>query len=386
MGLLLLLLSTLSLANPSLKRGPDDDLAAKALENAYKVLSGTLSDGSVRTTCTKEKLAVRKEYGDLTNDEKDDYVKAVKCLLATPSKLSATQYPGAKSRYDDFVVVHINMTMGVHDTANFLHWHRYYIWAYEVALRDECGYKGYQPYWNWGKYPDPTVSPIFNGDAHSMGGNGESVTHKGYALGMASVMVPPGKGGGCVKTGPFANMTVNLGPLAGSVDPALKIPKNPRSDGYGYNPRCLRRDVNNYFTSQYLRPQDIANHITSSKDIEAFEKTLQTDTTKAFSLHTGGHYSIWGDPGGDFYVSPAEPVFWLHHGQVDRHWWIWQNQDSANRVQQYKGGTIMMQPNSPPGKITDIQNLSVTAPKGYAGIPSKDLVSTLSGPFCYIYQ
>lgn len=56
--------------------------------------------------------------GDLTNDEKDDYVKAVKCLLAAPSKLSSTQYPGAKSRYDDFVVVHINMTMGVHDTVS----------------------------------------------------------------------------------------------------------------------------------------------------------------------------------------------------------------------------------------------------------------------------
>ena len=37
-----------------------------------------------------------------------------------------------------------------------------------------------------------------------MGGNGEAVTHKGYALGMAGIMVPPGKGGGCVKTGPFA--------------------------------------------------------------------------------------------------------------------------------------------------------------------------------------
>ncbi len=119
-------------------------------------------------------------------------------------------------------------------------------------------------------------------------------------------------------------MTVNLGPIAPSVDAALKVPRNPRSDGYGLNPRCLRRDVNNYFTSQYLRPVDIANHITSSKDIETFEKTLQADTAKAFSLHTGGHYSIWGDPGGDFFVSPAEPVFWLHHGQVDRHWWTWQ--------------------------------------------------------------
>jgi hypothetical protein len=48
--------------------------------------------------------------------ERTDYINAVKCLIAAPSKLSATQYPGAKSRFDDFVVVHINMTMHVHDT------------------------------------------------------------------------------------------------------------------------------------------------------------------------------------------------------------------------------------------------------------------------------
>lgn len=60
------------------------------------------------------------DSGDLTTDERDDYVKSVKCLLSAPSKLSATQYPGAKNRYDDFVVVHINMTMKVHDTVSSL--------------------------------------------------------------------------------------------------------------------------------------------------------------------------------------------------------------------------------------------------------------------------
>jgi hypothetical protein len=35
-----------------------------------------------------------------------------------------------------------------------MHWHRYYIWAYETALRTECDYKGYQPYWDWSKYSD----------------------------------------------------------------------------------------------------------------------------------------------------------------------------------------------------------------------------------------
>ncbi|KAH6684269.1 hypothetical protein B0J14DRAFT_664116 [Halenospora varia] len=384
--LLPLVLTKLAFTAPTAVE-PDAELAAIALDNAYKILNGTLADGSTRTTCSKDTLAIRKEFGDMTTAERDDYTSSVKCLMKAPSKLSATSYPGAKTRYDDFVVVHINMTMSVHSTANFLHWHRYYVWAYEVALRTECGYKGYQPYWNWGKYPDPTTSPIFNGDAHSMGGNGESVKHAGYRLGMANIMVPAGKGGGCVTTGPFANTTVNLGPLAPSVDTALKIPKNPRSDGYGYNPRCLRRDVSNYFTTQYTRPVDIANQIKAAKDIDTFQTSLQTDTAKAFGLHTSGHYSIWGDPGGDFYVSPGEPVFWLHHGQIDRHWWIWQNQDPASRVMQYKGGTVMMQANSKPGKIEDIQQLSVAAPAiSQGGLPSKSLVSTLAGPFCYIYQ
>lgn len=36
-------------------------------------------------------------------------------------------------------------------TGNFLYWHRYFIHTFETALRDECGYDGYLPYWNWGK-------------------------------------------------------------------------------------------------------------------------------------------------------------------------------------------------------------------------------------------
>lgn len=56
-------------------------------------------------------------------------------------------------------------------------------------------------YWNWGKYADPTTSPIFDGSETSMSGNGESVKHVGFNLGAA--FVPPGNGGGCVTTGPF---------------------------------------------------------------------------------------------------------------------------------------------------------------------------------------
>ena len=51
-------------------------------------------------------------------------------------------------------------------------------------------------------------------------------------------------------------------------------------------------------------------------------------------------HSIWGDPGGDVYVSPGEPGFWLHHGQLDRHWWMWANYLSdqvKSRTSMYEG-------------------------------------------------
>ncbi len=60
-GLVPLVLAGLSIASPVEKRGPDDDLAKIALDNVYKILNGSLSDGSTRTTCTKDTLIVRKE-------------------------------------------------------------------------------------------------------------------------------------------------------------------------------------------------------------------------------------------------------------------------------------------------------------------------------------
>ncbi|KAL6706425.1 hypothetical protein ACN47E_005531 [Coniothyrium glycines] len=360
----------------------------QALANAYRVLDGTLSDGLTRlSSCNKDTVAVRREFGDLTKDERKEYTRAVKCILGKPSKLSATKYPGAKSRYDDFVVVHMNMTPSVHATANFMHWHRYYIWAYETALRTECDYKGYQPYWDWAKYPDLVNSPIFNGDDYSMGGNGEPVgNHAGTNI--AGVQVPGGPGGGCVTKGPFANLTVHLGPLQPTIDPKLGIKANPRSDGLGDNPRCLRRDVSNFFTKDYLRPEDLLNHITTHTAIGKFQDTLQDPSARQFALHIGGHFSIWGDPGGDVYVSPAEPAFWLHHGQLDRHWWLWANyldQELQPRTSMYEGGTNWLNPNSARGKPTDLQWLDVAAPRGMDGIPSNQFFSTTAGPLCYVY-
>lgn len=59
--LLVLASSNLGLGRSLSKRGPDDDFAKIALDNVYKVLNGTLKDGSTHTGCTKDNVIKRKE-------------------------------------------------------------------------------------------------------------------------------------------------------------------------------------------------------------------------------------------------------------------------------------------------------------------------------------
>ena len=99
-------------------------------------------------------------------------------------------------------------------------------------------------------------------------------------------------------------------------------------------------------------------------------------------VHAAGHFTIGGDPGGDFYTSPGDPTFFLHHAQVDRTWWMWQNQDPAHRTYAV-AGTITFS-NTPPSRNATLDDLIDLGVKGDA-IKLRDTMSTLAGPFCYVY-
>ena len=71
------------------------------------------------TSCDIGSAAVRKEWLSLSDDEKIAYIDAVKCLQEKPS-LSGSEAPGAVSRFDDFVAIHINQTFFIHATVRAL--------------------------------------------------------------------------------------------------------------------------------------------------------------------------------------------------------------------------------------------------------------------------
>jgi tyrosinase len=94
-------------------------------------------------------------------------------------------------------------------------------------------------------------------------------------------------------------MVVSLGPKSTIV---RDIPKNPRADGLGSNPRCLRRDVNKH-SAAGARANYTYSTIMDNPDIDSFyNRYLGMPFLKGvpypWGIHNAGHYIMGGDPGG----------------------------------------------------------------------------------------
>jgi len=61
----------------------------------------------------------------------------------------------------------------------------------------------------------------------------------------------------------------------------------------------------------------------------AMAKTNYTDFSAAINgIHGSVH--IWCGGTMSIFDSPADPVFWLHHANLDRLWWVWYNSAAGN--------------------------------------------------------
>ncbi|KAJ8118157.1 hypothetical protein OPT61_g814 [Boeremia exigua] len=316
-------------ASLAFKFGEQEALAAKAVINIG--LDVAKNGYASPKTCTLKNVAVRREWSTLLRSEKLNYIDAVKCLHAKPALTPSSIAAGAKNRFDDFVVTHVLQTYSVHATTNFLAWHRYYTWAYEQLLRNECSYKGYLPYYNWAWWSDPSKSPLLDGSDTSIGGDGEYIAGRNYTCvgpnANCYIKIQPGRGGGCIKSGPMAEYD------------NAKISTNART--------------------------------TTDEPVAGL--MLQGDfPNKYMGAHSAGHYIIGGDA--------------VHHAQIDRVWWIWQNQDIKNRQNAIADTiTFLNMPPSRNGTLNDPLTLGSMLESQFPNITQGDAMNTLAGPFCYIY-
>ncbi|KAG9185135.1 tyrosinase [Alternaria panax] len=168
----------------------------------------------------------------------------------------------------------------------------YFVYSYEKALREDCGYKGYQPYWNWFNYHDDlSKSPVFDGFETSMGGDGAFLKHNGSISCGGLIPLPSGNGGGCIKRGPFKNLQLNLGPILPATEgyPAV-------TDPFEWNPRCAQRDFVSTTEDYILTNLFNMTLGQASKSMYTFQNEFQGRFSDGFlGTHTAEHVKVGGD-------------------------------------------------------------------------------------------
>ncbi|CAN9080630.1 unnamed protein product [Alternaria alternata] len=305
----------------------------------------------------------RLEWRQLSDPQKRSYINAVLCLTTKKTK---SGIPGTINRFDDHHAVHVNQSDSIHFVGHFLLWHRYFVDTYGKALH-ECGYTGGQPYWDYTLDADPQnpsstriyESEIFQPDT-GFGGNGVKVepTPEQNFLNLTG-----GTGGGCVQTGPFTpdKFMVN----------------------YPSPPSCLRRDFMPPLLNTWADPQ-LEKAQLEPPDFVTFDRTMQgSKTVFAPNIHGSGHFGVGGVLGqaGDPANSPGEPLFYLHHANLDRIYWRWQQQDLETRLREV-GGPIIAEDYLGKNVTLDFEvNIGKLAPSRKL----KDLMHIQEGPFCYTY-
>ncbi|EFW99235.1 tyrosinase [Grosmannia clavigera kw1407] len=268
------------------------------------------------------KLQIRKEWRTLTNDEKAKWVGAVKCLTSIHHErlsftTNRTVLEGKRSLYDDFSYAHASLEHSAHGNAYFLPWHRWFTYLFDTSLRETCGYRGPTPYWDWSRdHADLFSSPVFeDSPEYGLGGTGD-----------------------CASS-PEADCTVTTGAFASSSE------KGDFSLSWPI-PHPLRRNltlITGWFEGE--RPQNS----TLSPD---FVRNATEKTTGDFfrfqdameRMHDHVHNFVGGDMAGDCpkalpeekcqgmtaSFTPNDPLFWLHHAQLDRLWNEWQHHHPSN--------------------------------------------------------
>ncbi|MCJ1446932.1 MAG: hypothetical protein MMC23_007440, partial [Stictis urceolatum] len=128
--------------------------------------------------------------------------------------------------------------------------------------------------------------------------------------------------------------------------------------------KYIKEDIAPHCLSRGFATGDRLRELSSWIQPEQIETCLAEDDYDTFNLcvELGPHNAIPRSIGGDFtvFTAPIDPVFFLHHTQIDRLWWKWQDMDVEKRMWQYRGQKSHT--SKEPASLTDIISMGGLAP------------------------
>ncbi len=294
-------------------------------------------------------MGIRRNAARLSPSEKRRFVDAVVTLKNTIR-------PGRTlSIYDEFVAIHVASTTLVgaapgvdislgatgnnaHRGSGFLPWHREFLRRFEREL-EAVDPSVSIPYFNWGfgdgrRPSDPwEIDSIFTDDFMGPGGSG--------AAGPGGARV--------VTTGFMAPTPTPLNSAGWRVVPELSMHAFP---GVPMDELMARDHA--YGTSLVRNPNLTNSNLPAVTAFSNLRTILSNNSYNIFreALESQPHDEIhWRFIGGNMsqMTSPEDPIFWLHHAQVDRLWAIWQSSYGHNQRSDYQVHSLS--PGRPPSDL-----------------------------------
>ncbi|CAD6907370.1 unnamed protein product [Tilletia controversa] len=326
----------------------------------------------------------RAEWRTLTDVQRQKWINATWCLTTRPSMLAGTEtnLDGRRtSLFDDFSLLHVRLFYTIHYVAAFLPWHRWYVRARELAMRD-CGFEGPFPYWDWAVDADTgdvQASPMLS-NSFGVGGNGSYPD-------------------GTLTSGPFAYLPASY--RSDEVNQSVPI----------YDPHYLQRAFGTLPAPNKTYPMfeegfntTAVRRVlsTSGSNFSTFSPLLEGLQQRLDIIGAGPHSAVHLAIGADGVRphAPNEPLFFLHHTNIDRIWWYWQNGDTTgrglpadrintsnldSRFWAFSGNTVQFQFDStggPEASLFDVQTLEGLY---LPNIETYKLMDITRPPLCYKY-
>jgi hypothetical protein len=259
-------------------------------------------------------MPVRKNAKFLTAAEIESFVRAcvlMKADIVNPAAPANDQY----SRWDEYVAIHqmiqnafapgaasVNFGHGGNLAFSFLSWHRYFLYRLELELQAHV--PGVMlPYWDWTD-PASIMTETFLG--------------------------PDGGAGDVVQLGYFAfdrpGVGANTTALPAWWPVALVGWRLPAA--FGTWEGGLRRSLD--APSDLPSPDDIREALQMAT-YSTFQNALESGSgiSSGHDMHNRMHTWIGGHMGNPA-ASPFDPIFYLHHCNIDRLWAMWQMDGHAD--------------------------------------------------------
>ena len=290
--------------------------------------------GEVSTT-------LRKDVKDLTPAEKAEFVAAV---LA--SKQARSPWNSRISYYDQFVAWHRqafrcsiaweqgrNWAGAAHNSPTFLPWHRQFLDLFEKMLREVSGNPRLAlPYWDW---TDPeSTAAVFADDF--MGGNGDpdqsyAVTTGPFRKGEWEITIqdPRAITRGLTKPKPF--LVRNFGAYRNrgiALPTEQEVLSTLDVHGYDHRPFNAQAPIEDSFRNALEGWRKVKRAVCEDGWVrQSANPRIGSSMHNAVHVYVGG---VWNQGrkttmGTMVYAtSPNDPVFFVHHANVDRIWAAWE--------------------------------------------------------------